>query len=410
MSVKRQWRSPDPVLLVIVIGLCAAGLVALMSAAPRDSYWQLQARWMGIGLCGILVLLFFDYRFFLKHAWWIYALVMLALLTAGLGELQRGQRALLNIGSRGIQFSEFAKLAMILAIAAYLAKRVGEINGLKDMTVPLLLAIIPTGIVKLQGDLGTALTFLPICIAMLYASGMKAVYLLLFISPMIGFLSLLPGHQWTVVFLAFLVFLYFLMRDQEVPMMDRFIFLWANAAAYFVLVKKVWEKLDDYQKDRLLVFSNAAYDTNSAGYHINQSMIAIGSGGLLGKGWKQGTQSGLQFLPEQWTDFIFANWAEEWGFIGSAALLGLFLIFFWRILDSGRKAKDVRGSLITAGVVALFAIHLVINIGMTIRLMPITGLPLLLISYGGSSVLMSLLAVGFVLNVRMRSEVVYRKM
>lgn len=413
MPETKSWQAPDLLLILLIGLLCATGLVAIVGATASSQafagLWKTQMNWMIIGGAIILVLLFIDYRTVLRYAWWIYGITLaITLYTALFAEETAGHRAWLGFMGRGIQVAELMKLATILALAAYLYKRVGELNNLGSLVVPLLLALVPMGAVLKQGDLGTSLVFLPICLAMLYAAGMRGVYLFLMVSPLVALLALFQGPQWPVVFVIFLIFLVFLMRDRQVPMVDQGIFLGGNILAYLFVIPTAWHSLEPYQKDRLLVFTNPDYDVTSTGYQLHQSMIAVGSGGFFGKGWKEGTQTGLNFLPEARTDFIFANWAEEWGFVGAVFLMGLFLLLLWRVLDSGRRARDIRGSLLAAGVTALFAVHLIINIGMTIRLMPITGVPLLLVSYGGSSVITALLALGFVLNLRMRREVVYR--
>lgn len=413
MAEAKTWQAPDLLLVLLIALLCGVGLVAITGAtASMEGFadlWKTQARWLALGGAAVLLMLFVDYRRILKYAWWIYGITLaVTLYTALFAEETMGHSAWLMVFGRGVQVAEMMKLATILALAAYLYKRVGQLNNLTSLIVPLLIALVPMGAVLKQGDLGTSLVFLPICLAMLYAADMRGVYLLLMVSPLAALLALFEGPQWPVVFGIFLVFLFFVMRDRQVPWLDRVIFLGGNVLAYLFVIPMLWSHLEQYQKDRLLVFTNPDYDVNSAGYQLHQSMIAVGSGGFLGKGWKEGTQSGLRFLPETHTDFIFANWSEEWGFVGAVFLLGLFLLLFWRILDSGRRARDIRGSLLAAGVTALFAVHLIINIGMTIRLMPITGIPLLLISYGGSSVITALLALGFILNLRMRREIAYR--
>lgn len=401
-------RSPDLLLLALTGLLCAAGLVAIAGATSSmphlESLWKTQLKWMGLGVVGIIVVAVIDYRHLLKYAFLFYGVVLgAAILSEVLAGLHRGQRALLPILGHEVQTAEPLKLATILALAALLYPRAGSIRSLRDMDIPLVLAAVPTAVVLKQGDLGTALVFFPICFAMLYTAGMHGVYLLFFFSPLAALMAFLPGPQWPFVFAVFLLFLLFVMRDRQIPWLDRIVFLAGNVGAY-IMAPIVWNHLEDYRKARLLVFVNPAFDASGAGYHLSQSLIAIGSGGLLGKGWKQGTQGGLQFLPEPWTDFIFANWAEEWGFAGAAVLLGLFLLFLWRVLAIGAGSRDIRGALIAAGVSTLFAVHLLIAVGMTIRLMPITGIPLLLISYGGSSLITALAAVGFVLNAGMRRD------
>jgi rod shape determining protein RodA len=270
------------------------------------------------------------------------------------GAERAGAKSWIDVGPVGIQPSELAKVVVILAIARYFAEGDPRPFGLRGLYVPGTLAFIPFVLVALQPDLGTASTFIPIVFGIAWVAGLRfgtAVRLGLFGA------ALAP-------------------------------------LGYFLL--------EDYQRARLFTFINPDADPLGAGYQIVQSKIAVGSGGLVGKGLFSGSQSQLEFLPAQHTDLIFAVLGEEAGFLGVTAALALYLLLLLRILQIGRQARDRLGSFICAGVASLLLYHLVVNVGMVIGFAPITGIPLPLLSYGGSSALTTGIALGLVLSVRTR--------
>ena len=353
----------DLPLFLLALLLAGYGLVVIYSATHvmdiPDSFFfvRRQAMWMGAGVVGVFLLIAIDYINLSSWARYIYmlSLVLLgAVLVLGQGaDVQRW----INLGFIDIQPSEYAKLALIIVLARVLSEKESELaTNFWSMVPTLIYTALPMGLVFLQPDLGTAMVFVIILLGLLYAAGVNFKYLLGLVAAAIA------------------------------------------AFPFF------WVRLAEYQQLRLMSFLNPDLDPLGAGYQLMQSMIAIGSGGAWGKGLFDGTQVSLQFLPEQHTDFIFSVLGEELGFAGAIGLLVLFLLMIYRILLIGIHAKDNFGSLICSGVAVMFTFQVLVNVGMTMGIMPVTGLPLPFISYGGNSLLVNFLAVGMVLNVGMRRQ------
>jgi rod shape determining protein RodA len=245
-------------------------------------------------------------------------------------------------------------------LARFLVPRVGKLKSVKDLLPVFIYVGIPLLLILKQPDLGTGLVYIAIMFGMLLAAGASPLLLGGLIGGGIGLISFAIYAHYT----------------------------WG-----------IWLPLKDYQLMRLIIFLDPMIDPKGWGWNVIQSQIAVGSGGLFGKGWGLGSQTKYDFLPEQWTDFIFSVLAEEFGFIGSAFLLLLFFFLIYRGIRIAFKAKDTFGSLIAVGVVSMFAFHILQNVGMTIGIMPITGIPLPFVSYGGSSLLANLIALGLIMNV-----------
>lgn len=338
-------------------------------------YVKSQAVWIIIGICVATVFAVIDYEKWRTYRWWIYGFnitLLLAVILFG-EEVNGATRWILTPFGFNIQPSEFAKIFIILTLADFLADRKGKLNDYKDFIMPFLFVLIPMLLIFKQPDLGTTLVFVAIFIGMMFVAGAnpwKFGGLILGGVAIIGvalwlhFSTNLPG---------------FLQWAQGLPL-----------------------PMQDYQLARLTIFMNPEADMTGNGYHIIQSIWAIGSGGLWGKGYQMGTQSQLNFLPEHHTDFIFSVVGEEFGFVGTITLLFLFLIFLLRSLSIALKARDAYGMLITTGIVSMFTFHILINVGMTSGIMPVTGIPLPLISAGGSAMLSNMVAVGLMLSVNLR--------
>ncbi|HQD40669.1 MAG TPA: rod shape-determining protein RodA, partial [Bacillota bacterium] len=273
------------------------------------------------------------------------------------GREVNGAKSWLYIGPMGMQVAELAKLGVIISLAQYLSQK-EELDTWQSLFGALVMVGIPMLLILLQPDFGTAMVFVGIAFGMLYMAGARPAHLAILAA--IGIFVVLP-------------------------------------LGYFFILKP-------YQKMRLLIFLNPYQDARGYGYNIIQSMIAVGSGRLFGEGILQGRQGQLNFLPEHHTDFIFPVIAEESGFIGCLLVLGLFFYVLWRILHVISEARDLYSILICTGVFSMFLFHILVNIGMTIGIMPITGIPLPFISYGGSSLMANLMCVALVLNVHMRRQ------
>lgn len=359
-SVLYEWQ-----LVALSLMLSAIGAALIYSAtAPMGSLGKAlvirQLTWISFGIVIAACLLFFDYKLFEQWGIWFYVFVLLMLVFVwSFGRATSGSRRWIDLGLMRLQPSEFAKLAIIVVLASYFHDKVGR-GGLtfRDLINPFVLTLLPVALVLIQPDLGTAAVTVLVAVSMVAFIGVEKRTLLWLIG--------------TTVTLA--------------------------PIAYFLGE----HLLLDYQKKRILTFLNPEYDPVGAGYHIIQSQIAIGSGGLFGKGFLQGTQNQLMFLPVKHTDFVFAVLAEEWGFVGCLVVLLLFSGVLLRGLAISGRARDNFGALIAFGCVALIFWHVTINVGMVTGLLPVVGVPLSFLSYGGSSLLSSFLAISILVNVSMR--------
>ncbi|MEW5920064.1 MAG: rod shape-determining protein RodA [Bacillota bacterium] len=361
MFDRRLLKNFDYVLLIITLALCFYGLVVLSSATQGLSssdpllYVRKQATWIGVGLAVILLVISVDYINIYRWSWYFYVLKLISLgLVLFFGRDTGGASRWIDLKIFDFQPSELAKLIVIITLARLLVDCEERRERFFSTWPFFLLLLPPTLLIFMQPDLGTALVFLVIFFGMLYMAGVPVRYMAVYTT--------------------------------------------AGLAAFPLL----WSQLIHYQKMRLLVFLNPEVDPLGYGYQLMQSMIAIGSGGIRGKGLYAGTQARLQFLPEQHTDFIFSVLGEELGLLGGALLLVLYFCLIYRILKIGSYSKDSFGALICTGVATMITFQVLVNVGMTISVMPVTGLPLPFMSYGGSSMLVNMLSIGVVLNVGMR--------
>lgn len=358
--MQRYLRNLDWILIIAVVALMGIGLVLIYSATHGGGYGWMMQRQALFMLGGIIIMalsLTIDYKQ-LKHIGTpLYLFVVLLLLSVMLfGHAQLGAQRWLRIGPLAFQPSEFCKGFMIICLASFLDRKAYRLLDLTDYWQPILFTLIPFLLVMKQPDLGTALVFAAIALSMFLLCGFKMKWLAG--CGLLGCISL-PA---------------------------------------------IWLFLKEYQRNRLRVFLDPELDPFGAGYHVIQSKIAIGSGMLLGKGWLQGTQSQLNFLPENHTDFIFAVAGEEFGFLGTMLIIFLYLIIIWRGLSIALNAEDDFGTLLAVGITGMFLFHVVVNIGMTAGIMPVTGVPLPFVSYGASSLTINLLLVGLLLNINLRRE------
>lgn len=364
LESKRLLRRIDFALLLSAAAIVIYGLVIISSATHintpgEERFWFVQRQGIFAVVNAVLAILFmnFDYRGLQQYGQGLYIFNLIMLVAVMLfGHAALGAQRWIQIGPISVQPSEFSKLIMIICMAAILEERMGKLNTIQDL-LPIVGYIgLPFLLVLKQPDLGTSLVFLAIFFGMVIACGMP----------------------WRI--LTFIIVL--------------------GLASLPVL----WQFLKDYQKMRIMVFLDPNVDPLGSGYHIIQSKIAIGSGMLFGKGLFGGTQSQLNFLPENHTDFIFAVVGEELGFIGAVVLLLLYLIVLWRGIIIARDAADVFGRLLAVGITSMLAFHVLVNVGMTTGIMPVTGIPLPLMSYGISSLTTNILAIGILLNINMHKQ------
>ena len=386
------------------------GLATLYSAGQTDvptfvaTIWQRQLVWLGLGLVVAWITFRTSPRMLEWATPWVYAIaVFLLVLTlifgTGAGTAAGSKSWLALGGHRFGQPAELAKLAVILMLARWLATLREPPSMLRDLIMPGLIAGLPGLLVLKQPDLGSAIVFVAILFFMLFWAGTKPSLLVLAASPVIGLVLAFSTVAWGV-WIAILAGLLLWWRP----------YLWEGLAIMTlnvlggVLALPMWNRLAPYQQNRLLAFLNPDVDPRAAGWHVIQSKVAVGSGGLLGKGFTEGTQKRLAFLPAQHTDFIFSIVGEELGFVGVLAALTLFAWMLFSLLRVARKASDPFSSLCVFGIAGLFFTHIVENVGMTINLMPITGIPLPFFSYGGSFLLACSIGVGIALRVAWESR------
>jgi rod shape determining protein RodA len=345
-----------------LLGLSAAGLLAIWSTTEGtslDTYFGRQLIYLCLALVVFAILLYFDYHIYSDYIALIYICGMTALgLVLAMGQTIHSSKSWISVGGMfAAQPSELMKVVVILALAKYYSELEHDELEIRELALGGLIVAVPVIMVMLQGDLGTAVTFLPIYVTLSFLAGLK------------------KKHVVVIV------------------------------VACAIAAPVSWMMLKDYQKGRIQTVFNPSNDPRNLGYQTIQSKIAIGSGKFLGKGFKQGTQGQLGFLPARHTDFVFAVWSEERGFIGSLGMLGVFLILAVRLIMAAREAKDKVGTMTVAGVLALYLFHLFINVGMVVGLLPIAGIPLPFVSAGGSSLISFYAAMSICMNINMRRYV-----
>ncbi len=403
-------REIDRPLAAVVLALAAYGLATLYSAGQTDvptfvaTIWHKQLIWLGLGLTAAVLMFRTSPRLLewaTPYAFGISVLVLLFTLFVGTGAgTAASERSWISIGGLRLgQPAELAKLAAILMLARWLAERREAPATLRDLLWPCVIAGLPTLLVIKQPDLGSAMVFITILFAMLYWAGTKPSLLVLLGSPVIGLVLAFSTLAWG----AWIIVLFALLLWWRPYVWEGLAVMLANLVMGVVAVP-FWQRLAPYQQNRLLAFLNPQQDPRATGWHVIQSKIAIGSGGFLGQGFTQGPQKRLAFLPAQFTDFIFSVVGEELGFVGVLVALALLVALILILLRIARRATDPYSSLCVFGVAALLFTHIIENVGMTVNLLPITGIPLPFFSYGGSFLLTCFIAVGICLRVAWESR------
>ena len=362
-STSREFRKDfDWVLLVAAISLSVISLVEIYSstiAQPTENFFMRQLAWVCVGIVLLFIVAAIDYHLIAEHIPWLYLLAIGVLLyTLAMGHRVSGSKSWVNLGPVAFQPSELIKMVVVIALARYFSElRSSRYMSFSQITKACLICLVPVALVASQPDLGTALTYLPAVAVGLFIRGVRPVVL---ISLLLGFVLVLPIS---------------------------------------------WLVLKPYQKERILTFLDPERDPLGKGYQVTQSKIAIGSGGLTGKGVFNGSQNRFGFLPTRHTDFIFSVVGEELGFAGVMLTLGLLAFIIFRSIHNAQTARDNLGLFIVMGIVGIYFFHIIVNVGMVIGFMPTTGIPLPFLSYGGSSVLTAFIALGLILSVRRRRYV-----
>jgi rod shape determining protein RodA len=420
----------DILLTVATLALVTIGVVFIYSSGVTSDgisfsgEWIRQLIWVGLGLVILFAISAIDYGRLRDMAGYLYVgFILLLVITLLFGRVVNGARSWIGIGELGVQPSEFMKIATILFLGAFLERRGRRIEEPVTFAMAFGIVLVPMGLILIQPDLGTALVYLPIFLVMALAAGSRPSYLIfiLVVCVLTVVFTVLPAwessiHGERVPFVAVLtdrrLTLYVCAAAAligalglgGVLLMKRPAFRWAIycSAAFLssILASLAGRRvLKDYQLMRLIVFLDPNIDPRGAGWNIIQSVTAVGSGGIAGKGWLQGTQSHLQYLPQQSTDFIFSILAEEWGFLGALLVFVCFTVIIGRGIMIAAKAKDRFAAYIAVGVVGMVFFHVAVNVGMAIGVMPITGIPLLFLSYGGSSLWTAMIGVGLLISI-----------
>jgi rod shape determining protein RodA len=408
--VLTRLRQLDRPLLGAVTALAVYGLATLYSAGQTEvptfitTIWHRQLIWLTLGVVVVFLMFRTSPRMLEWATPFVYAvavffLALTLLFGTGAGTAA-GTKSWIAVGGLRLgQPAELAKLAVILMLSRWLAGLREPPATLRDLIPPCVIAGVPCLLVMLQPDLGSAIVFVAILFCMLFWAGTKPSLMVLLASPAIGLVLAFSTTAWGI-WLAILAGLLLWWRP----------YLWEGLAvvaanvAMGVFALPFWNRLAPYQQNRLLAFLNPEVDPRATGWHVIQSKVAVGSGGLFGKGFTLGTQKRLAFLPAQHTDFIFSVVGEELGFVGVVAALALFAALLFILLRIARKATDPFSSLCVFGIAGMLFTHIVENVGMTINLMPITGIPLPFFSYGGSFLLACSLGVGIALRVAWESR------
>lgn len=386
-------ESKDNVFGAALALLVAAGLLCVYSASSSDSSLFIhQLFFVAIGGGLLFIGSVFPLRIIEESVPFIYAVTLILLvLTIFFGTGPAGRW--LQAGPLNVQASEIAKFCIIVLTARWLpAIRRGSSRG--GISLYLIAAGILTLLTLLQPDLGTAASIVMIIFGMIYWAGFGFNWIFLFLSPLAAAVSSVNFFAW-LLFTAVLCLVLYRSRAK----LRRWVFFLVMTTVIAAVTPTAWGLLRPYQQSRLTTFLNPETDPYGAGWNVIQSKVAVGAGGFSGQGFLRGSQNELAFLPARHTDFVFSVWAEEWGFLGSVILLILYAVLAWRAMEGGKRSLNPFNSMIGAGAGIFIFIHVVVNVGMTMGIMPVTGLPLPFITYGGSHILMEMLLMGLTLNV-----------
>ncbi|HOM87683.1 MAG TPA: rod shape-determining protein RodA [Spirochaetota bacterium] len=435
-TIRSSFQEYDIKLLISIIALILIGIITIYATGfdpiekVNSGLYKKQLLWFIIGIICMFAISRVHYRILGDYSLYIYLVVLFFLIiTTIFGAKIRNTRAWINFGFFAIQPSEFMKLATILLLSKYLELRQFDIKRLRELFIPFAIVGVPVLLIYMQPDFGTAMIFIPIFFALLFLGGADILQLIsilgvatiaLFVPMMLtyiewsginisgGFFSFLKGNELlyiisgsllAVSIISFILYFFFNSKVYRAIYIPSFII---SAGLFLsVIIQKF---LKEYQKRRILVFLNPDLDPYGSGYNVIQSKIAIGSGGIIGKGFLKGSQSQLGFLPEKSTDFIFSVISEEWGFIGAVIVLLLFGYILYKGCMIALKTSDKFGMLLAGGITCMIFFHVFINIGMALGIMPVTGLPLTFLSYGGSNLIMSLLSIGILINIDSRTR------
>lgn len=413
-----DWYILGPVLVLIFYSML------LLKSANSGFYLSKQALFLIPAFLSGVMVLFIRVKFWHESSLWLYFVsIFLLLVVLFIGSTSMGAQRWINIGFIKIQPSEIAKIAIIITLASYFVKY--PLTNYLGIFISALIIALPFLLVFKQPDLGTSLAFIAIYLGMAFWAGATITQLLVVVSPIVSLITNACGNVYlsagiipiknkiiemslTNCFIFFLLFLIIWLVINSKPWRSPWIVLWLSLIVFLNFIVGfvrpiLWNMLQPYQQQRLTIFLNPERDPQGAGYHIIQSILAIGNGGFFGYGWQNGRLTKGSYVPAQHTDFVFSIAGEEFGYIGAVILIMMFAILLWRILHIAKNSNNRFASLLTIGMFSLFGFHIFINIGMTLGIMPITGVPLPFVSYGGTALVTDIIAVFLLLSVSWRT-------
>jgi rod shape determining protein RodA len=383
-----------PALALSLIGVVLVYSATYYSVDPLEhGLYSKQIVWLLIGIMLAIFIYYLPLRLHEVFSAFYYVAALLFLIALLIISNETAQRWI-RVGGMSVQPAEMAKLAVVLALARYLAFRKINYENFSWIFVMIVLVAIPAGLVLIQPDLGSSLVFFALFFGILIWTGLPLNRVLLMITPIISMLAAIHWISWAIFFLLLLL----LLSLSKLRILQGFFFFMMNLA-FGMMTPLLWNKLHGYQKMRIIIFLDPGQDPKGAGYQIIQSKIAVGAGGLFGQGFLKGSQTKLSFLPEQQTDFIFSVLSEQFGLIGDLVVLALFGWLFYKGFSLAHKARNQFYAYIACGFSTILVFQVLLNIGMTVGLMPVTGLPLPFLSYGGSSLLFFWAIIGFLLAI-----------
>lgn len=403
----RMLRHSDMLLWISVGLLIFIGVMMIFSCTfsqqSREGddpfyYTKKQLLAFVIGIAGLSIFAYLDYSHLKNSAIPLYAIsIIFLLMVIYQGFTILGAQRWISIGPISFQPSEIAKLIVLISLGTYLEGKRAEIKSIASLIPPLLILGIPFILIFKQPDLGTAIILFFIFAGMLVWAETSNILLMLLITPILSIFL----KQYLIIWVLYIVGLALYMRSSKVRLFDLVMILVGNIGIGYA-VPKIWGMLKEYQRQRLLAFLNPEIDPLGIGYHSLQAKIAVGGGGIFGKGFMHGTQTQLSFIPQQFTDFMFSAVGEELGFLGSILILALFAVVIYRAIVIAYEARDFYGSMLASGIAAMIGFQMFINIGMTLSLLPVVGIPLPFLSFGGTALVMNMCAIGILQSISMR--------
>lgn len=395
---KKEGDNFDIITFLLVLALCGIGLASIYSATYQSqmhSFFYKQIITTGIGLAGMFVFAYLPKTILKNLTWVVYGIsIIFLILVLYIGISSYGTKGWLPLFGFTLQPAELAKMGVIMIIALHLSGKSTTASNIRDIAISVVLLMLPAILIFLQPDHGTITVVFAIGLGMLFWAGLDGFFVFFVVSLPVIIVTALKGSVYFYIALTLASFFSFLFRKKIVITL-------AGIAVFFAVgfaAPAIYNNMMPHQKARIDTFLNPGNDPRGSGYNVIQSIMAVGSGGVTGKGYLQGTQTQLKYIPMQWTDFIFSVPTEEFGFIGGSLVIIIFAALIYRIIRIANRVNDRFYSLLAIGTASLFAYHGIINIGMAMGLMPVMGIPLPFMSYGGTSMVVNLSLTGLVIN------------